>query len=79
VDRVATGKPAGNQERKKGRKVLNMAAHAILGPSVASLARAWLADDIPKFDAAGAVVGRAEATATMLAKSPGILAGEEGS
>mmetsp|Transcript_14679 Transcript_14679/g.39297 ORF Transcript_14679/g.39297 Transcript_14679/m.39297 type:complete len:315 (-) Transcript_14679:631-1575(-) len=39
------------------------------------LARAWLAEDVPAFDYGGAVVGDKRETATLYAKSPGVLAG----
>ncbi|EGD75991.1 nicotinate-nucleotide pyrophosphorylase [Salpingoeca rosetta] len=39
------------------------------------LVRAWLAEDVPSFDIGGAVVGTKQETATLLCKSPGVLAG----
>ncbi|KAH0129259.1 nicotinate-nucleotide pyrophosphorylase, partial [Aureobasidium melanogenum] len=44
-------------------------------PSWTSVISAWLAEDTPSFDYGGFVVGAAPATARLLAKSPGILAG----
>ncbi|THW36819.1 nicotinate-nucleotide pyrophosphorylase [Aureobasidium pullulans] len=47
----------------------------LLPPSWTSVISAWLAEDTPSFDYGGFVVGAAPATARLLAKSPGILAG----
>ncbi|KAH0276955.1 nicotinate-nucleotide pyrophosphorylase, partial [Aureobasidium melanogenum] len=47
----------------------------LLPPSWTSVISAWLAEDAPSFDYGGFVVGAAPATARLLAKSPGILAG----
>ncbi|KAI4737559.1 nicotinate-nucleotide pyrophosphorylase [Aureobasidium sp. EXF-12298] len=47
----------------------------LLPPSWTSVISAWLAEDTPSFDYGGFVVGAAPATARLLAKSPGIIAG----
>ncbi|KAH0285393.1 nicotinate-nucleotide pyrophosphorylase [Aureobasidium namibiae CBS 147.97] len=47
----------------------------LLPPSWTSVISAWLAEDTPSFDYGGFVVGAAPATARLLAKSSGILAG----
>ena len=47
----------------------------LLPPSWTAVISAWLAEDTPSFDYGGFVVGAAPATARLLAKSPGILAG----
>lgn len=47
----------------------------LLPPSWTNIIPAWLAEDTPSFDYGGFVVGAAPATARLLAKSPGILAG----
>ncbi|THX28788.1 nicotinate-nucleotide pyrophosphorylase [Aureobasidium pullulans] len=47
----------------------------LLPPSWTSVISTWLAEDTPSFDYGGFVVGAAPATARLLAKSPGILAG----
>ncbi|OAQ60040.1 nicotinate-nucleotide pyrophosphorylase [Pochonia chlamydosporia 170] len=50
------------------------AAH-LLPSSYKTQITGWLAEDTPSFDYAGFVVGETPRTATLLAKSPGILAG----
>ncbi|QUC17655.1 uncharacterized protein UV8b_01896 [Ustilaginoidea virens] len=47
----------------------------LLPPSWKTQITGWLAEDAPSFDYAGYVVGEGERTATLLAKSPGVLAG----
>lgn len=47
----------------------------LLPPSWQTQVTAWLAEDTPSFDYAGFVVGDAPRTATLWAKSPGIIAG----
>ncbi|EXU98317.1 Nicotinate-nucleotide pyrophosphorylase [Metarhizium brunneum] len=47
----------------------------LLPPSYKTQITAWLAEDTPTFDYAGFVVGEVPRRATLLAKSPGILAG----
>jgi nicotinate-nucleotide pyrophosphorylase (carboxylating) len=47
----------------------------LLPPSWTSIIPLWLAEDTPSFDYGGFVVGASPATARLLAKSPGILAG----
>ncbi|KAI4719253.1 nicotinate-nucleotide pyrophosphorylase [Aureobasidium sp. EXF-10727] len=47
----------------------------LLPPSWTAVISGWLAEDTPSFDYGGFVVGAAPATARLLAKSPGILAG----
>lgn len=51
------------------------AAH-LLPPSWRTQVTAWLAEDTPSFDYGGFVVGEVERTATLWAKSPGVLAGK---
>ncbi|CAK7266371.1 nicotinate-nucleotide diphosphorylase (carboxylating) [Sporothrix epigloea] len=48
---------------------------ALLPPSWKDQITAWLAEDAPSFDYGGFVVGDVPRTATLWAKSPGILAG----
>ncbi|KIE00678.1 nicotinate-nucleotide pyrophosphorylase, partial [Metarhizium majus ARSEF 297] len=47
----------------------------LLPPSYKTQITAWLAEDTPTFDYAGFVVGEVPRRATLLAKSPGLLAG----
>ncbi|EEY16243.1 conserved hypothetical protein [Verticillium alfalfae VaMs.102] len=47
----------------------------LLPPSWTTQVTAWLAEDTPSFDYGGFVVGEAPRTATLWAKSPGVLAG----
>ncbi|KAL7948507.1 Quinolinate phosphoribosyl transferase [Trichoderma barbatum] len=47
----------------------------LLPPSWKPQVTAWLAEDTPSFDYAGFVVGEAPRTATLWAKSPGVIAG----
>ncbi|ROT34473.1 nicotinate-nucleotide diphosphorylase [Sodiomyces alkalinus F11] len=47
----------------------------LLPPSWTTQVTSWLAEDTPSFDYGGYVVGAAPRTATLYAKSPGILAG----
>ncbi|QPG96777.1 hypothetical protein C2857_005237 [Epichloe festucae Fl1] len=47
----------------------------LLPPTYKSQITAWLAEDTPSFDYAGFVVGGSPRTATLWAKSPGLLAG----
>src|SRR6187402_1352636 len=47
----------------------------LLPPGWKTQVTAWLAEDAPSFDYGGFVVGEAPRTATLWAKSPGILAG----
>ena len=47
----------------------------LLPPTFRQTITAWLAEDTPSFDYGGFVVGAAPATAHLLAKSPGLLAG----
>lgn len=47
----------------------------LLPPSWEQEIPRWLAADVPKFDVGGFVVGEKTTTATILGKSPGILAG----
>mmetsp|Transcript_5553 Transcript_5553/g.16561 ORF Transcript_5553/g.16561 Transcript_5553/m.16561 type:complete len:295 (+) Transcript_5553:178-1062(+) len=50
---------------------------ALLEPTkLSSLVRTWLDEDVPSVDYGGAVVGDVAGSATLLAKSPGILAGK---
>ncbi|ERS99986.1 nicotinate-nucleotide diphosphorylase (carboxylating) [Sporothrix schenckii ATCC 58251] len=48
---------------------------ALLPPSWTEQVAAWLAEDTPSFDYGGFVVGDVARTATLWAKSPGIVAG----
>ncbi|KAI9172355.1 Nicotinate-nucleotide pyrophosphorylase [Paramyrothecium foliicola] len=47
----------------------------LLPPSWKTQVTAWLAEDTPSFDYGGFVVGEVPRTATLWAKSPGVLAG----
>jgi nicotinate-nucleotide pyrophosphorylase (carboxylating) len=47
----------------------------LLPPSWKTQVTAWLAEDTPSFDYAGFVVGEVPRTATLWAKSPGVVAG----
>eukprot|EP00343_Euplotes_focardii_P006963 CAMPEP_0205822880 /NCGR_PEP_ID=MMETSP0206-20130828/14433_1 /ASSEMBLY_ACC=CAM_ASM_000279 /TAXON_ID=36767 /ORGANISM="Euplotes focardii, Strain TN1" /LENGTH=300 /DNA_ID=CAMNT_0053119531 /DNA_START=23 /DNA_END=925 /DNA_ORIENTATION=+ len=47
----------------------------LLPPSSKLVVNEWLQADIPKFDAGGFVVGEGQATASILGKSPGVIAG----
>lgn len=47
----------------------------LLPPSWKPQITAWLAEDTPSFDYGGFVVGAGQRTATLLCKSPGVLAG----
>ncbi len=51
------------------------ALSALLPPSWKEQVAAWLAEDTPSFDYGGFVVGDVARTATLWAKSPGIVAG----
>lgn len=51
-------------------------AHSIPPPTLTRLAREWLAEDTPNFDAAGVCVGSQEVEARLLCKTPhSVLAG----
>ncbi|KZT51102.1 nicotinate-nucleotide diphosphorylase [Calocera cornea HHB12733] len=47
----------------------------LLPPTLPKLINEWLAEDIPSYDPAGAVVGSAPKTAFLLGKADGVLAG----
>lgn len=47
----------------------------LLPPSWKTQITGWLAEDTPSFDYGGFVVGEGQRTATLLCKSPGVLAG----
>eukprot|EP01050_Picozoa_sp_SAG11_P043902 SAG11_NODE_21049_length_433_cov_0.712575_1_plen_107_part_01 len=48
---------------------------AVLPPTWKSVVEQWLAEDVPKFDVGGFVVGDTDQTASLLAKQAGVLAG----
>ncbi|XP_051884879.1 nicotinate-nucleotide pyrophosphorylase [carboxylating]-like [Pristis pectinata] len=50
-------------------------SHLLPPSSLSRLARQWLLEDSPQLDWAGAVVGERPVGATLLLKSPGVLAG----
>eukprot|EP00184_Porphyridium_aerugineum_P000357 CAMPEP_0184698988 /NCGR_PEP_ID=MMETSP0313-20130426/5409_1 /TAXON_ID=2792 /ORGANISM="Porphyridium aerugineum, Strain SAG 1380-2" /LENGTH=294 /DNA_ID=CAMNT_0027157999 /DNA_START=111 /DNA_END=995 /DNA_ORIENTATION=+ len=50
--------------------------HSLLEPShIRALVQSWLHEDVPSMDYGGCVVGNKIETATLYAKSPGVLAG----
>jgi len=44
-------------------------------PPLGDLVRSWIKEDVPSFDYGGAVVGETDQTASLFAKSKGVLAG----
>ena len=76
IESAAVAPPAaGSSPHAAGTPALPGDLSALLPPTWKSCVAEWLAADAPKFDVGGFVVGDVPTTATLLCKSPGVLAG----